>query len=155
MLKNSVFILLMIFLSGCNSLDRIIGEERDSGSYSNDERGSFSRVTEGKIVSIKQIKLAGSKGLGATFGAALVGLAGSSITDRKYNKEALTAIGALAGTILGSKVEEFTTKSTGYEFLIDTKDGIKAFVDVEKQDLKTGDSVYIVYGNGPIRISKK
>ncbi len=141
-------------LSACSSLDRFFKEERDSGSYSNAERGKFSNVTEGTIISIKQVKLSGSKGLGAIFGTVLGGISGASTTDKKYNKEVAIAIGALAGAILGSTAEKFITKDTGYEFLIRTISGVKAFVDITKQDLKVGDKVYIISGSGPIRISK-
>lgn len=155
MLKAIASVSVVLALSACTSLDRFVKEGQDSGSYSVQEVGRLSAVTEGVILAIKPIKLSGSKGLGATLGTALGGLAGASTTDKKYNQEAAVAIGALAGALLGSTVEEFGTEKTGYEFLIETNSGVSAFVDATKQDLQVGDVVHIIQGSGPIRISKK
>ena len=155
MFKIVVSTVLVLGLSACSSLDRLVKEEQGSRSYSSKEVGQFSTVTEGTIIAIKEVKLAGTKGLGTTLGTALGGLAGASTTNKKYNQEAAVAIGALAGAILGSTVEKFSTEDIGYEFLIKTTSGVKAFVDTTKQDLRVGDVVYIIQGSGPIRISKK
>ncbi|WP_428087225.1 glycine zipper 2TM domain-containing protein [Candidatus Thioglobus sp.] len=155
MFKSIITIASILLLTSCSSLDRFTQEDQDSKSYSSSESGQFSRVTEGVIVSIKEVKISGTKGLGTTFGTVLGGLAGSATTDRKYNKEAAIAIGALAGALLGSTVEKFSTEGVAYEFLIKTSSGLKAFVDTTKQDLKSGDAVYIIHGSGPVRISKR
>ncbi len=155
MVKNIIIINLILLLSACSSTDRIVKDDQDSRSYSSTEIGKFSTVTEGTIISIKAVRLSGSKGLGTTFGGVLGGLAGASTTDKKHNQSAAIAIGALAGAILGSKVEELSTEDTGYEFLIKTNNGVKAFVDIIRQDLKVGDEVYIIHGDGPVRISRK
>ena len=145
----------VLLLSSCTSLDRFVKDDQDSESYSAQEAGRLSTVTEGTIISIKPIKLSGSKALGTTLGTVLGGLAGASTTDKKFNQEAAIAVGALAGALLGSTVETFSTEKTGYEFLIRTRSGINAFVDTTQQDLQVGDAVYIIQGSGPIRISKQ
>lgn len=155
MIKKITVIVLVALLSACSSFDRFVKEDTGSDAYATREKGQFSNVTTGKIISIKQVNLAGTKQLGTTLGTALGGIAGSSTTDKKYNKEAAIAIGALAGAILGSTIEKYTTKDIGYEFLIETNSGVKAFVDTTTQDLKPGDMVYIIHGSGPVRISKK
>lgn len=155
MLKNIAIIGLVLLLSACSSLDRFTKENQDSRAYSSKDTGKFTTVSEGVIISIKEVTLSGSKALGTTFGGILGGIAGASTTDKKYNKSAAIAIGALAGAILGSTVEKFSTEDVAYEFLIETKSGLMAFVDLTKQDLKVGDQVYIIHGSGPVRISRK
>ena len=156
MFKNITIIALALLLSGCpSSFDRLTKDEQNSSTYSIKQTGKFSKVTEGRIISIKEVNLAGSKALGTAFGSVLGGIAGASTTDKKHSKSAAIAIGALAGAILGSAVEESVTKDTAYEFLIKTKFALRAFVDVSKQGLRVGDEVYIIHGNGPVRISRK
>ncbi len=155
MFKNVTIITLVLLLSACSSLDRFTKDSQDSESYSSTETGKFSTVTEGSIIAIKEVKLSGSKALGTTFGGVLGGIAGSSVSGSNTTKNAAIAVGVLAGSILGSTVEEFATEDIAYEFLVKTSSGVRAFVDVVKQDLKVGDVVYIIRGSGPIRISKK
>lgn len=155
MFKNITITVLVLSLSACSSLNRFTEEEQNSRAYSSKEVGQFSTVIEGTIVSIKKVKLSGSKVLGTTFGGVLGGIAGASTTNKKHNQSAAIAIGALAGAILGSAVEKFSTEDIGYEILIKTDNGLKAFVDTTKQDLKVGDKVYITHGSGPVRISRQ
>ncbi|MBE8189735.1 MAG: glycine zipper 2TM domain-containing protein [Candidatus Thioglobus sp.] len=155
MFKNITIISLILLLPACSSFDRFTQDEQNSKSYSSNETGKFSTVTEGVIVSIKQVKLSGSKGLGTTLGGVVGGLAGASTTEKRYNQSAAVAIGALAGAIIGSTIEEFATEDVAYEFLVKTNSGLKSFVDVTRQGLKAGDEVYIIHGSGAIRISKK
>ncbi len=155
MLKKFTIIGLVLLLSACSSLDRFTKDEQNSKAYSRSEAGKFSTVTEGTIASIKQVEISGSKGLGTTVGGVVGGLGGAATTNKRFNQSAAIAIGALAGAMIGSTIEQFATKDVAYEFLIDTTSGLKAFVDVTKQDLQSGDRVYIIQGSGPVRISKR
>jgi outer membrane lipoprotein SlyB len=149
-----LLVFLTIALSSCSSLDNIIKEDKNSGAYSNSETGGLSSVEKGILLSIKKVKISGSKGLGTGLGAVIGGLAGSSTTDKKYNKEIVTAIGALVGSVVSGKVEEFSTQDYGYEFIIDTKDGAKVLIDESRGDFNVGDKVYIIYGD-KVRITKQ
>lgn len=148
-----LIIALSILASSCTSLDRLTKEDQSSSSYSINETGKLSSISKGVILSIKKVKLSGSKGLGTTLGAVLGGLAGKSTTDKTNNQEIATVLAGLAGSIIGSKAEEYITADVGYEFIIDTKDGAKIFVDSTKGDFRVGDSVYIIYGD-KVRITK-
>ncbi len=112
-------------------------------------------VTKGVIVSIKPVKLSGTKALGATLGGVIGGIAGASTTDKKYNQEIAGALGALSGVMLGSALEELSTEGVGFEFLIKTESGLKAFIEASRQDLAVGDAVYIVHSGDTVRISKQ
>lgn len=146
-------IALSIFISSCTSLDRFTKEEQNSSAYSTNETGKLSSISKGVILSIKKVELSGSKGLGTTLGAVLGGLAGRSTTDKANNQEIATVLAGLAGSIIGSTAEKYITQDFGYEFIIDTKDGAKVFVDSTKGDFRVGDSVYIIYGD-KVRITK-
>jgi outer membrane lipoprotein SlyB len=155
MKKALVILFFAMGLSSCSSLDRIIKDEQTSGAYSSDQTGQLSSVTEGVVVSIKSIKLSGSKGLGTTLGSAIGALAGASTTNKKYNQKAAALAAGVIGAIVGSGIEKISSRSKGYEFLIKTKEGIKAFVDKVNPGLKPGDKVYLIFGNGPVRITKR
>ena len=156
-MKTYTIIFILAFLTSCSSsLDRLVKEDKDSSTYNNNELGSFSNVSEGVILSIREVNIAGSKALGTTLGTVLGGLLGASTTDKKHNKEAATVVGALGGAFIGSIAEKYSTQDIGYEFLIKTSSGVKVFVDTEISNLKTGDSVYIIKASdGRIRLSKK
>lgn len=148
-----LIILLSLSLFSCSSLNRITGEEQNSGSYASSETGKLSSLSKGVILSIKKVKLSGSKGLGTALGTALGGLAGQSSTDKKYNQEAATAVAGLLGAVIGSKLEEGITAEDGYEFIIDTKEGAKVLVEKTRGDFQVGDKVYIIYGE-KVRLTK-
>jgi outer membrane lipoprotein SlyB len=64
--KIVLLALSVIFLSSCqSSMNRFTQDERGANTYSSIETGKLSSVLEGRIISIKPIKLSGSKVLGS------------------------------------------------------------------------------------------
>jgi outer membrane lipoprotein SlyB len=149
-----LLVFLAITLSSCSSLDNILKEEQNSDSYSKTETGKLSSIAEGVVLSIKKVKLSGSKGLGTGLGAVIGGLAGSATTDKKYNKDMATALGVLVGSVIAGKTEEAITSDYGYEFIIDTKDGAKVLIEKARGELEVGDEIYIIYGD-KVRLTKR
>ncbi|SMM99176.1 Outer membrane lipoprotein [uncultured Candidatus Thioglobus sp.] len=156
-MKTMLIVLTMVFLSACqSSINRFTEDERGANTYSSNESGKFSSVTEGVILSIRQVKISGSKGLGSGAGAILGGVAATNAVGGKGDKVPAAIIGSLLGAMVGGAIEEISTAETGFEFLIKlNNDGIKAFVQNSKQGLKPGDDVYIVYGDGIVRLTRK
>lgn len=158
-MKNKIILLmLVVFLTSCqSSTNRFTKDERGSNTYSSAETGQLSRVVEGSIIAIKQVKLSGSKGLGSGVGGALGAIAGSSAVGSNDNDRAAGAIiGGLLGAVAGKAIEENATADVGFEFLVKLNSGaIKAFVQKSQQGLRVGDQVYVLYGSGIVRLTRK
>jgi outer membrane lipoprotein SlyB len=149
-------IFLIINLTSCGSIKRLTAETRDANTYGSDELGKVADVLEGKILVMRQITIAGSKGIGALAGGALGGLAGSTVNNAPNDQKAAATIAAVAGSALGSMLEEAITEKEAWEFVIALKNGgAKSFVQNTNQDLKVGDEVYIIQSSGQVRISRK
>ncbi|BBB23884.1 outer membrane lipoprotein SlyB [Isorropodon fossajaponicum endosymbiont JTNG4] len=143
-MKNKIVLLALsvIFLSSCqSSMNRFTQDERGANTYSSAETGQLSSVLEGRIISIKPIKLSGSKALGAGVGAALgAGVAASAVGGER-DKIPAAIVGSLLGAMAGRAIEENATAETGFEFLIKLSSGqIKAFVQKSQQELRVGGS---------------
>jgi outer membrane lipoprotein SlyB len=131
-------------------------ETQDANTYGSNEVGKVSDVLIGKIITIRKVKISGSKAIGALTGAALGGLAGSSVNDVKTDQQAAATLAAVAVGTLGSMIEESMTEKDAWEFVIAFKnDTAKSFVQNTNQDLKVGDEVYIIQSAGQVRITRK
>ncbi len=158
MKHNIILMILVVFLTSCqSSTNRFTQDERGANTYSSTETGQLSSVLEGSIVSIKQVRLSDSKGMGSGIGTALGAVAGASaVGSDDSDKVAGAIIGGLLGAMAGRAIEEDATSDTGFEFLVKLSSGaIKAFVQKSKQGLRVGDQVYILYGNGTARLTRK
>lgn len=158
-MKNKIILLILVaFLTSCqSSINRFTQDERGANTYSSTETGQLSSVVEGSIISIKQVQLSGSKGLGTGIGTALGAVAGANAVGSDGSDRAAGAIvGGLLGAMAGKAIEESATVETGFEFLVKLSSGaIKAFVQKSKQGLRIGDQVYVLYGNGTARLTRK
>lgn len=155
-LKSSMVVFFIALLFSCGSVKRLTTETRDANTYGSDELGKMANVLEGKIISMRKVKIAGSKGVGAFTGAALGGLAGSTVNNAPNDQKAAATLGAVTLGALGSMLEESITEKEAWEFVIAMKKGgAKSFVQNTNQDLKIGDEVYIIQSSGQVRISRK
>ena len=146
-----ILMMLVVFLTSCqSSTNHFTQDERGANTYSSTETGQLSSVLEGNIISIKQVRLSGSKGMGSGISTALGAVAGASAVGSDDSDKATGAIiGGLLGAMAGRAIEENATADTGFEFLVRLSSGaIKAFVQKSKQGLRVGDQVYVLYGNG-------
>lgn len=147
---------IVITLTSCNSsINRFTKDKQGATNYATSEVGKLSSVNKGIILSIEEVKISGSKGLGTAVGAGLGGLAGASTTDKDYNQGAAAVVGAVVGAMVGKAIEETSTEAKGYEFIIKTKKGIKAVVQDEIKGLRVGDKVYIINSNGTVRLTRE
>ena len=155
-LKTFLSVFLMMLLVSCGSVKRLTMETQDANTYSSSEIGKMADVLEGKIISMRKVTIAGSKGIGAVTGGALGGLAGSTINNSTNDKKAAGTLAAVALGALGGMLEEAITEKDAWEFIIALKKGgAKSFVQNTNQDLKIGDEVYIIQSTGQVRISRK
>jgi outer membrane lipoprotein SlyB len=155
---NIIFsIVILSFLTSCeSSVNRIIKDDSGANTYSSLEAGKFSDVYEGTILSIKEVRISGSKGLGAAVGTAIGGGVAASRYDSTSGQRNAAIIGGLLGALAGSATEEAITNEVGYEFLLRMNDGsIKSFVQKSIQGLRVGDAVYVIYNGDIVRLTRK
>ncbi|SFV59816.1 Outer membrane lipoprotein [hydrothermal vent metagenome] len=154
---RNIFLLFLLssLLFSCSSVKRFIGESEDANTYNSGEVGKLANVLEGRIIAIREVTIAGSKGIGATTGAAIGAAAGSNVSPASTDKAIGAGLGAIAGGLLGGIFEEKLTEKKGWEFVILLKSGKKtSFVQNPNQELKVGDNVYIVQSENQVRITK-
>jgi outer membrane lipoprotein SlyB len=159
-MKNKVIAiaLAVVFLSSCqSSMNRFTQDDRGANTYSSIETNQLSSVVESHVIAIKHIQLSGSKGMGSGIGTVLGATAGANAIGSDDSDKAIGAIvGGLLGAMAGRAIEENAMAETGFEFLVKLSSGvIKAFVQKSKQGLRVGDQVYVLYGNGTVRLTRK
>ena len=146
MKKVTVALALMmsIGLTGCANTDVFSGDV-----YSADQAKEARSISYGTIVSVRPVKIqADNPGvIGTVGGGALRGIAGNAIGGGRGQAIA-TVIGALAGAVGGSKIEEKMSQVNGAEIVI-RKDNREEIVVVQKADpsFQAGRRVRIVGGS--------
>ena len=146
MKKITIALALAITLgvTGCANTDIFSGD-----IYSADQAKEACSIEYGTLISVRPVKIqADNKGvIGTVGGGALGGIAGSAIGGGRGQAIA-TAVGAVAGAVAGSKIEEKASQVNGAELVI-RKDNGKSIVVVQKADSSyvAGKRVQIVGGS--------
>lgn len=146
----AVALLATFTLSGCANTDIYSGDV-----YTSAQAKEARSISYGTIVSVRPVKIqANNQGvLGTIGGGALGGIAGSAIGDGRGQAIA-TAVGAIAGAMIGSTVEEKATQVASLELVIRKDDG-KEIVVVQKKEegFVAGKRVRIVGSNSDLNVS--
>ena len=147
--KVAGLIVGLSLLSGC-------AEHQTGYSYGMEEAGREQTVRYGAITRIDMVKIGGSKsGLGALSGAAVGGVAGSSIGQG--NGSALGAIGgAIVGGLAGDAVEGSTTSAEGVNLFIKLCSGkvVSIIQPLDaKNPLRVRDSVVLLSNGRTTRVT--
>ena len=146
MKKITIALALAVTLgvTGCANTDIFSGDV-----YSADQAKEARSIENGTLISVRPVKIqADNKGvIGTVGGGALGGIAGSAIGGGRGQAIA-TAVGAVAGAVAGSKIEEKASQVNGAELVI-RKDNGKSIVVVQKADSRyvAGKRVQIVGGS--------
>lgn len=151
-MKNIFVLLLLVFttgLAGCAS--DLSGE-----SYSRSEARTVQRVEYGIIDQLRPVKIEGTKTpIGAGAGAAVGGIAGSSIRGGKTG-QVMAVIGAVAGGLAGAAIEEGVTRTTGVEITLKMDDG-RTIAVVQglspNERYSVGDRVRVISSGQATRVS--
>lgn len=128
-MKIAAAILAAFIATGCANTDIFSGDV-----YSADQAKEARSVSYGTILSVRPVKIqADNQGIiGTVGGGALGGIAGSAIGGGRGQAIA-TAVGAIAGAVAGSKIEEKASQVNGAELTIRKDDG-QEIVVVQKSD---------------------
>ena len=139
--------LLTLLLGACAS--------SNSGSvYSRDDARKTQTVRTGVVESVRQVKLEGTKSpIGTVAGAAVGGIAGSSIGEGKGSSIG-AVIGAVVGGLAGSAAEEMLTRKDALEITVKLDGGgLTAVVQEADEQFKAGDKVRLIESGGNTRVS--
>lgn len=131
MKKYSLAAVLMASLTlvGCANTDIYSGSV-----YRGDQAKEARAISYGTIVSVREVQIqADNQGvIGSVGGSVLGGIAGSAIGGGRGQAIA-TTVGAIAGAMIGSKVEEKASQVTSLEMVIRKDDGQEVVVVQKKE----------------------
>ena len=143
-------LLVAFSLTGCANTDVFSGDV-----YTASQAKEARSITYGTIVYVRPVKIqAENQGIiGGIGGGALGGIAGNAIGGGRGQAIA-TVVGALAGAVGGSKIEEKMSQVNGAELVIKKDDG-QEIVVVQKADSSfvAGKRVRIVGGGSDLNVS--
>lgn len=146
----AVSLLLSLTLVGCANTDIYSGNV-----YRGDQAKEARSISYGTIVAIREVKIqAESQGiLGGLGGSVIGGIAGSTIGGGRGQAIA-TAVTAIAGSVIGSAIEEKASQVTSLEMVIRKDDGQEIVVVQKKEDGFTpGKRVRIVGSMSDLNVS--
>lgn len=143
-------LMMSLMLVGCANTDVFSGSV-----YRPDQAKEARSISYGTIVSAREVKIqADNQGvIGTLGGGVLGGITGSTIGGGR-GTDVATAIGAIAGAMIGSKVEEKATQVTSLEMVIRKDDGQEIVVIQKKEDgFIPGKRVRIVGSSSDLNVS--
>jgi len=144
-MKWSVPIFLLLSLCGCAA-------NVNPNSYSVGSVGQVNRTVSAIVISVRDIDIAGTSGLGATTGVALGATAGSGMGNSGRSNVAGAIGGALVGGIVGGAMEQGMTQQKGVEYVVETQNGnLMTLVQGAEPRFHEGERVLVLYGS-PARI---
>ena len=126
------------------------------GNYTRGQVRGEQSVRMGTVESVRDITIdARDTGTGTLAGAALGGVAGSTVGGG-YRANAAGAIaGAVVGGLIGNAVEKNNNDRRGVEVTVRLEDGRLIAITQEKdEDFRIGDRVRILSGQGTTRVSR-
>ena len=137
-----------LVLSGCPS-------SMSGGAYERSQARGAQDVYLGYVENVRQVLIEGTKsGVGAVGGAALGGLAGSTV-GRGRGRVAGAVGGAVLGGLAGSAIEEGTTQQPGLEITVRLDNGrMLAITQAADEPFYRGDRVQVLAGyDGTTRVA--
>lgn len=137
-----------LVLSGCPS-------SMSGGAYDRSQARSAQDVYLGYVENVRQVQIEGTKsGVGTVGGAALGGLAGSTI-GRGRGQIAGAVGGAVLGGLAGSAIEEGATQQPGLEITVRLDSGkLINTVQAADEPFYRGDRVQVMIGyEGTTRVA--
>ncbi len=125
-------------------------------NYSRAQTRGEQSVRIGVIESVRDVVIdARDTGTGSLAGAALGGVAGSTLGRGSKASAAGAIAGAVIGGIVGAAIEKSNNDKQGVEITIKLDEGRLIAVTQEKdEDFRAGDRVRILSGSGVTRVSK-
>ncbi|MCB6183904.1 glycine zipper 2TM domain-containing protein [Leeia sp. TBRC 13508] len=137
-----------LLLTGCTT-------SKSGDVYSRNSARSIQTVETGVVKSVRQVKLEGTNSGVGTFGGAVVGGIAGSHVGGGDGRIVGGVVGSILGGIVGNSIEKNTTQSNGLEITILLDNGRTiAVVQEGNDDIRPGDRVNVLSGNGESRVTR-
>ena len=126
------------------------------GNYTRGQVRGEQVVRLGTVESVRDVTIdARDSGTGTLAGAAIGGVAGSTVGGGSRANAVGAIAGALVGGIIGSAVEKSNNDRVGVEVTVRLEGGKMIAITQEKdEDFRVGDRVRILSGQGTTRVSR-
>ena len=131
--------LAVLLVSGC-------ADTISPSTYSVGQVGTVNRAVDGVIVSVRQVQIDRSSGVGGVAGAGIGAAGGSAIGSSTEANIAGAIAGAVVGGIIGAAAEKGASKTTGFEYVVRTSNGALLTLVQGGPPLAVNDPVIVMYG---------
>ena len=111
--------------------------------------GQVNRTIAGKIISVREVNIAGTNNIGGAAGAAAGATVGSAAGGNNSRGNIVGAIGgAIIGGMIGAAAESSATKQMGVEYVVETENGnLMTIVQGVDLNFQVGQRVLVLYGS--------
>ena len=118
-------------------------------TYSVGSVGQINRTVSATVISVREVDIAGTTGVGGTAGTAAGAVAGSSLGGNSGRGNVIGAIGgAVIGGFAGAAAESSATKQKGLEYVVETENGnLMTVVQGTDPYFANGQRVLVLYGS--------
>lgn len=142
-----VALALVTVISGCAT-------SQGSGTYTREQARREQTVRMGYVESVREVKLEGTRsGVGTAGGAAIGGLAGSTIGHGRGTLAAVV-LGAVAGGVAGHVAEQGLTSRRGLEVTVKLDNGSMVAITQEADEaFRPGERVRILSDGATSRVT--
>ena len=126
------------------------------GNYTRGQVRGEQSVRIGTVENVRDVTIdARDTGTGTLAGAAIGGVAGSTLVGGSWANAVGAIAGAVVGGIIGSAVEKNNNDRVGVEVTVRLEGGKMIAITQEKdEDFRVGDRVRILSGQGTTRVSR-
>jgi len=137
-----VFGVSVLALAGCAS-------NISPQTYSVGSVGQVNRTISATVISVREVNVAGTTGVGGAAGTATGAVLGSSVGGNDGRSNIVGAIGgAIVGGIAGSAIEANATKQKALENVVETENGnLMTIVQGKDVVFAEGQKVLVLYGS--------
>lgn len=118
-------------------------------TYSVGSVGQVNRTVSATVISVREVDVAGTTGVGGAAGTATGAVLGSSVGGNDARSNIAGAIGgAVIGGIAGGAIEGNATKQKGMEYVVETENGnLMTIVQGTETVFAEGQKVLVLYGS--------
>jgi outer membrane lipoprotein SlyB len=145
----------LVAISGSVALGGCYTPASSGSVYSAGQARTEQTVRLGVVESVRQVTIEGTPGeLGTIAGAALGGIAGSTVGGGNRGSAAGTILGAVGGGLAGSAIERNVTRKKGLEITVKLQNGeLRAITQDADEEFRPGERVRLVSSGGVTRVT--
>lgn len=117
-------------------------------NYSVGSVGQVNRTVSATVISVRQVDIAGTTGLGGSAGTATGALVGSAAGNNARANIVGAIGGAVVGGLAGAAIEANATKQKGMEYVVETENGnLMTIVQGTDTVFAEGEKILVLYGS--------